>query len=158
MDQRTAQAQFLFHAAGQLAGRARQEGGQAGAAGQFVNATATLGGIVAEQATEELQVLLHRQGCIQVLAKALRHVSNMRADALAMARAGHVTAQSLNSSLLHRTGAGQQREQAGLADGVRADQADHAPGRDVQRDAVQRHGFAVVQTDAGQTGDRGWMG
>ena len=61
VNQRTAQPQLLFHAAGQFANRTRQKRRQARAAAQLVNAATAFGGIVAEQPAEELQVFLHRQ-------------------------------------------------------------------------------------------------
>ncbi|KAG0730963.1 hypothetical protein G6F23_015777 [Rhizopus arrhizus] len=103
---------------------------------------------MAEEAAEELQVLFHRKGGVQVLAQALRHVGDARADRVAVAAAGHVAAQHVDAPFLHGASARHQRQQAGLAHAVGADQAHHATGRDVQRDAVQGHGLAVAQADA----------
>jgi hypothetical protein len=64
-----------------------------------------------------------------------------------MFRSAHVAAQDLDAAGLDRPRAGHQREQAGLAYPVRADEADHAAGRQLQCDPVQGHGFAVAQTD-----------
>ncbi|MCY1446516.1 hypothetical protein D9M71_630930 [compost metagenome] len=126
---------------------------QAGATGQFVDAPAPLGGVLAEQAGEELEVLEHRQGRVEVLAQPLRHVGDARTDVAAMAARGHVAIQHLHRAFLQLPGAGHQRQQAGLADTVRADQADHAAGRDLEADTVERAGLAVGQADAVQPGD-----
>jgi len=48
VNQRAAQTKFLFHAAGQFTNRPRKKRSQSSAAGQFVNAAAALGGIMAE--------------------------------------------------------------------------------------------------------------
>jgi hypothetical protein len=93
---------------------------------------------VAEQAREELQVLLDRQRGVEVLAQALGHVGDARADDVAVRLAGHVAAQHLHAARLHGARAGDQRQQAGLAHAVRTDQPHHAAGRHVQRDAGQR--------------------
>ncbi len=71
-----------------------------------------------------------------------------------MTAAAHVTAQGLHAALLHGPRPGEQRQQARLAHAVRAEQSDHAPGWDVERDVVQRHDLAVAQTDVDQTGHR----
>ena len=46
------------------------EGRQARAAGQLGDAPAALGGVLAEQSAEELEVLEHRQRRVEVLAQA----------------------------------------------------------------------------------------
>jgi len=153
MDQRAAQPQLLLHAPGQLARGPGQKGRQAGAAGQAVDAAAALGRVMAEQAAKELQVFFHGQGGVEILAQALRHVGDARADGLAVPSAGHVAAQHHDLALLHGPRARHQREQAGLAHAVRADQSHHASGGNIQRDAVQRLGLAIAQADIGQRGD-----
>jgi hypothetical protein len=144
VDQGAAEPEFLLHAARELARRARQEGLQAGAGGQLVDALAALCGVVAEQATEELQVLLDRQRRVEVASQTLRHVGDARANAVAVALARHVAAQHLQATLLQLARAGKQRQQARLADAVGTDQADHATGRDRQRDVVERDSLAIA--------------
>ncbi|MPN02349.1 hypothetical protein SDC9_149565 [bioreactor metagenome] len=61
-----------------------------------------------EQAREELQVLFHRQGGVEVLAQALRHVGDARADAVAVRLAAHVAAQHGDAAGLQRARARQQ--------------------------------------------------
>jgi hypothetical protein len=154
VDQRAAQPQFLLHAAGQLARRTLAEGRQAGAAQQVVDAPRALGGALAEQAAEEVEILEYRQRGIEVLAQALRHIGDMRADVTTMARFGHIAAEHLDAAGLDPARPGDQRQQAGLADAVRADQADHALRRQHQVDRVEGTGPAVAQADAAQAGDR----
>mmetsp|Transcript_32976 Transcript_32976/g.77337 ORF Transcript_32976/g.77337 Transcript_32976/m.77337 type:complete len:391 (-) Transcript_32976:501-1673(-) len=154
VDQRAAQAQLLLHAARELAGRPRQKGQQPGAAAELVDAPAPFGRAVAEQAAEELQVLLHRQRRVEVAAQALRHVGDARADALAVGARGHVAAQHLQPPTLQRACAGDQRQQAGLADPVGPDQAQHAAGRQLQRHVGQRLRVAVAQAQGVQAGQR----
>ena len=153
MDQGAAESQLLFHAAGELAGRAREEGRKPSASGQRVDAPPALGGGMAKESAEELKVLLHRQGRVEVLAQALRHIRDLRADPRPMSAAAHVAAQGMHAALLNGAGAGEQRQQAGLAHTVRSEQSDDAPGWDVQGDAVERRSLAVAQDDVSQTGD-----
>ena len=90
-------------------------------------------------------VLEHRQGGIEVLAQPLRHVGDARADGAAMGGVGDVAAQHLDAALLHRPGAGEERHQAGFADAVRADQAHHAIGGNIQAEAVQGERLAIAE-------------
>ena len=129
VDQRAAQAQLLLHAAGQLARRTLAEGRHTGAAQQVVDASLAFGSVLTEQATEEIQVLEHRQRRVEVLAQALRHVGDMRADIAPMTGIGHVAVEHFDAAVLNLARPGDQRQQAGLADAVGADQADHAAGR-----------------------------
>ena len=54
--------------------------------------------------------------------------------AAAEARVGHVAAEHLDPPLLDLAGAGDQRHQTGLSHAVRADQSDHAAGRQIEAD------------------------
>ena len=56
----------------------------------------------------------------------------------------HITAQYHDLTLLQASSPGEQRQQAGLAHPVGADQADHLAGRKVQTDIVQGEDFAVA--------------
>ena len=154
MDQRAAQPQLLLHAAGQLARRTLAEGRHTGAAQQVVDASLAFGSVLTEQATEEIQVLEHRQRRVEVLAQALRHVGDMRADIAPMTGIGHVAVEHFDAAGLDLPRPGDQRQQAGLADAVRADQADHALRRQVQVDGLEGAGRAIAQADAAEAGDR----
>ena len=144
MDQRAAQPELLLHAAGQFARRALAEGRQAGAVQQFVDAPGALSRALAKQTGKEIQVLDDRQGWVKVLAQALGHVGDVRAGAAAVSAAGHVAAEHLDLSALDLTCTRQQCQQAGFADAIRTDQADHALRRYLQGQRVQCTGFAVA--------------
>ncbi len=148
VDQRAAQPELLLHAAGQLARRTLGERRQPGALQQVGDAPLALGLVVAEQPTEEVDVLEHRERRVEVLAQPLGHVGDARADRPAVAAVAHVAIEHADLAILHLPCAGQQRQQAGLADPVRTDQADHAVGRDLQADVVNRTRLAVAQRNA----------
>jgi hypothetical protein len=74
---------------------------------QIGHAGLALGRGVAEQAAEEVHVLCHGQGGIQVLAQALRHVGNARAHVTAVRGLGHVAVEHLHLTVLDALGAGQ---------------------------------------------------
>src|SRR5690606_40107980 len=74
VEQSAAQAQLLFHAARKLARGPVQKRVQVGGARERVDAAPALGGIVAEQSPEELQVLFDRQRAVQIFAQSLRPV------------------------------------------------------------------------------------
>jgi hypothetical protein len=155
VDERAAQAELLLHAAGQLAGRPVQKREQAGGARQHFDAPCPLVAVVAEQAGEEVEVLGDRQRRVEVLAETLRHVGDARQDAPALAGVGQIDAEHLDAALLDGACAGHQRQQARLADAVRADQADHAAGRQVERHVGERGHLAVAQANALQARYRG---
>ena len=155
VDQRATQPQLLLHAAGQLARRALAKCSHAGAAQQVVDAPLALGSVLAEQAAEEVQVLEHRQCWIEVLAQTLRHIGDMWADVAAVAGVGHIAAEHFDAAFLQLACPGDQRQQAGFADTVRTDQADHAARWQLQIHLLQGVGLAVAQADASQACDRG---
>ena len=147
VDQRAAEAELLLHATGQLARRALDEGCQPCAAGQLGDAPVALVGSPAEQPAKEFEVLEHRQRWVEVLAQALRHVGDARAHRATVAGIAHVAVEHPHPALLQLARAGDQRQQAGLADAVRADQANHATGWQVDAEIVQCAGLAVLQAD-----------
>ena len=153
VDQRTAQPQLLFHAAGQLARRPVGKRSQAGRVEQFPNALGPLPLRLAEQPAEEIHVFRNRQGGIEVLPQSLRHVGDSRANGGAMAAVGHIAAQHGHGAGLHLPDAGDQRQHAGLAHSVGADEAHHAAGGKLQTDGIHRHGGAVTVRDSGQLRD-----
>ncbi|MCY1407264.1 hypothetical protein D9M71_225590 [compost metagenome] len=153
MDQRAAQAQLLLHAAGELARRPLAKGGQARALQQIGDTPLALLAFVSEQAAEEIDVLEDGERRVEVLAQPLRHVGDALADGAAVAGLAHVAAEHMQRSALHLARAGQQRQQAGLADAVRADQPHHAPGRQFQAHIVQGMHAPVLETDAVQPCD-----
>src|SRR5690606_30796600 len=110
MDQCAAQPELLLHAARELAGRTVEERPQAGAAGQLVDAPATLVGRLAEQPAEELEVLRNRQRRVEIAPQALWHVGDARADVATVAPLGHVAVEHLHAAALDLPGAGDQRQ------------------------------------------------
>ncbi len=68
-------------------------------------------------------------------------------DGAAPACVPHVDAEDFQPAGLQGAGAGDQRQQAGLAHAVRADQAHHAAGGQVERDLGERRHLAIVQAD-----------
>jgi hypothetical protein len=60
---------------------------------------------------------------------------------------GHIAAEHMDAPFLNGARAGDEGEQAGLADAVWSDQPDHAPALDVKRDGVKRARLAVRQPD-----------
>ena len=121
---------------------------------QLGDAAVALGAALAEQPGEEVGVLEDRQRRVEVLAQALRHVGDARAGRPAKARVGHVAAEHLDLPLLDSAGAGNQRQQAGLPHAVRADQPDHAAGRQIEGDRIERVGLAVHQANVQQARHR----
>ena len=97
MDQRAAQAEFLFHAAGKFAGKPVREGVEPGALQQLDDALVSFTRFLAKQAAEELEVFGDRQIHVEVFAQALRHIGNPRADGLAMGFTRHVTCQNAST-------------------------------------------------------------
>ena len=91
-----------------------------------------LGTGLAEQAAEELDVLADAEIGIEVLAEALRHVGDARADGGAVRRHRRCRRRARDAPGLDLPGAGDEAEQRRLADAVGTDQPDHAAGRDAR--------------------------
>ena len=108
VDQRAAQPQLLLHAARELPRWTIAEGRETGAFQEFRNPRVAFGLILAEQTSEEIHILEHRQGGIEVLAQPLRHVGDARANGAAMGGVGDVAAQHLDAALLHCPGSGEE--------------------------------------------------
>ena len=113
-----------------------------------------LGASLAEQPGEEVGVLEDRQRRVQVLAEPLRHVGDARAGFPAKARVCHVAAEHLDPPVLDAAGAGNQRQQTGLSNAVRADQPDHAAGWQIEADRIEGGYLAVAQANVSQSGHR----
>ncbi len=154
VDQRAAQAELLAHAAGELLGQPVGEGREAGALQQLGDPEVALGAALAEQAAEELDILAHAEVRIEVLAQALRHEGDPRADRRAMAHIDHVAAQHFDPAFLDALGAGNEAQQRGFADAIRADQPDSAIGRNVERQPVERGDLPIAVRDALESDDR----
>ncbi len=112
VNQGAAQAELLLHAAGELARRTPREGCKAGGLKQLGNTPLPLCRAVAEKATEEVDILMDREGVIEIFAKPLGHKGDPRAYPAAMAFAGDIAPQHLDPPLLYHPGARQQGQQA----------------------------------------------
>ena len=148
VDQRAAQAELLLHAAGELAGRAVGEGRQAGGLQQLGDAAFALGAAVAEQAARRSRRSRRPtgsgRGSCPGPAACRRCAGRPRGGGAQFAMSPPSTS---TCPWLDRAGAGDQRQQARLADAVRADQPDHAAGRQVEGDVVERQRLAVAQAE-----------
>ncbi len=136
VDQRTAEPELLLHAAGELARRPVRERRQARAPQEVGDAALALPSVVAEELAEEIDVLEDGERRIEVLAEPLRHVGDPRIRRLAMLLVGDVATEHRNTAVLDSARTGHQRQEARLADTVRPDEANHAAGRQVERDRV----------------------
>ena len=154
VDQRAAQAEFLPHAAGKLLRRPVRERLQAGAVQQLGDAPLPFVAGLSEQPREKLDVLADAEIGIKVPAQSLRHVGDARADRAAVCRVRHVAAQYRDAAGLDPPRAGDDGKQRRFADAVGSDHADHATGRQVKRDGIERHRARVTLRDALQAGDR----
>ncbi|MNS94701.1 hypothetical protein D3C72_1289260 [compost metagenome] len=154
VDQRTAQPQLLFHAAGKLHRGAIGEWFEAGALQQFGNARLPLPAALSEQPAEKVDIFEDGQGGIKVLAKTLRHIGDARAGILTVTRIGHVAAQNLYLALLDGPRAGNERQQARFANTVRPDKPYHPPCGNLDRYIGQRNGTSEGQPHIGQSRDR----
>ncbi len=154
VDQRAAEAELLLHAPRELLRRPVGEGREAGAFKKALDPPRPLLRPLAEQPSEEIDVLAHRERGIEVPAEPLRHVGDPRLHPLAMAHIGDVAAEHGDPARLHLAGAGDERQEARLADAIGADQPDHASGRQVEGHVVERPGAAEGESDALEAGDR----
>ena len=153
VDQRAAQAGLLLHATGEFPGKPVGEFRHAGARKQRSDTTLALGLVVAEEPSEEVDVLEDREGGIEVLSQSLRHIGDAGEDRLAMSCIGDIAAQHVNPPRWNDAGTGEQRQEAGFADAIRPDEADHAPGRHIQCHVSERVGLAIGEIDALDAGD-----
>ena len=144
---------FLLHAARQLADRPVRERGEAGGLEQFGDPRAALVSALAEQLGEKVEVLVDAERGVEILAQALRHVGDAMVAGLSVPAVGNVAAQRLYRSGLQSAYAGDQAQQGRFADAVRPDQADHAAGRNVERDIVERDRFTITLGDARDAAD-----
>ena len=154
MDQTAAKPELLAHAARKLLGRAVGERGKTRAVEQLDDLAVALGTRLSEQAAEKFDVLAHAEIGIEVLAEALRHIGDARADRAAMRGVRHVAAEREHASRLDFARAGDEAQQRRLADPVGPDEADHAAGRDLDRDVVERDHAAITLRDALDPRDR----
>ena len=121
MHQGAAQAEFLLHAAGELAGGAASKRCQAGGLHQALDVLLALVFVQAEQAGVEIDVFIHRKCGVEVFAQALRHKGNARQQCFTLGLVRHIVPEHVHFAALERAYAGNQREQGGFAHAVGAD-------------------------------------
>ena len=149
MNQGAAQAQLLFHPPGELAGEPLGEGGQPDRLQQRRPPLPQVVGRHAEQSREAIDAFAHREAGVEVAAEALRQIGQARAHPPARRRIGHVGAEHLQLSALQPPRAGDQGQQARLADAIGSDQPQEAAGRQLQIDAGEGRDGAVAQPQSG---------
>ena len=115
-----------------------------------------LGRALAEQTAKEVDVVEHAERRIEIAAEALRHVGNAAVTRPPMALIGHVSVEHHHFAGLDLAHAGDQGEQRGLADAIGADQPNHALGRNIERDVIERERLAVSVRHPLDTGDCGF--
>lgn len=147
MDQGAAQAQLLLHAPGELLHPALREGPQPGGLQQVAHAPLAAAGRGAVEAGEELQVLPHGEGRIEVAAQALGHEGDAPTHPPAVAGVGHVASQHLDAARLQAPGAGDKPQQGGLAHPVGPHEPHQAAGGHLQVDGLQGVPGAVAVGD-----------
>ena len=154
VDEAAAKTKLLAHAAGELLRQAIAEGRKPGAVQQFGDSRVPLRGRLPEQPAEKLDVLADSEVGVEVLAQALRHVGDARADPEPVGRIRHVAAQDECLAGLDLAGAGDDAEQRRLPHAVWADQARHAAGWDFDLDAVERDRRSIALRDPLDPRDR----
>lgn len=111
MNQRTAQAQFLFHAAGEFPRRPIQKRMKASRFRQFIDAPVAFLEILTEQPGEKVDVFPYGKGWIQVLAQTLRHVGDTREKGIADFGIGNILVKDFDMAFLDLLGTGNERQQ-----------------------------------------------
>ncbi len=144
VDEGAAEADFLFHPAGEFAGGAVGEGGEAGRVQEALDARTAFAAFKAEEAGVEVDVFVNAEGGVEIAPQSLRHVGDAVREGKAVARAGHVAVKDAHLPALDAAHAGDDAEQGAFADAVRADEADGRPARQGEADVVQCGGFAVA--------------
>jgi hypothetical protein len=146
--QRARERQLLFHPAGQPIGQPRAERQEAGQLEQTCTAVVKVRHAV--QAGEELHVFIDRQIAVQT--EALRDVADGRRRHAPRARG--IDASQANRALIRPNQSADEPQQRRFAGPIRADDAEHLAGGDLQGDAVERARRAEAFADADEF-DRG---
>ena len=153
--QRAAEADFLLHAARELAAWSIRKRVEPGGFQKLVDALAPLGRALAEQAAEEVDVVEHAERRIEIAAKPLRHVGNAAVARPAMVLVRHVSVEHHDLAGLNLAHPGDEGEQGGLADAIGPDQPRHALGRNIEGQVVERERLSVAVRYALDPGDDG---
>ena len=128
VDQGAAEPQLLLHAAGEVHRQALDEGGKAGGSGEFGDALGPCHPVLPEEAAEKIQVLPYREAGIEVAPKTLGHVGDALDHGIAPPALPQIPPQDFDLAGLDAAHPGDEAEQGGLADPVRADQSAQPPG------------------------------
>ena len=155
VDERTAKAELLLHAAGELAGRPVLERVECRRGQKLGDAGASLGRRLSEQPAEEIDVLEYAQRRIEIAAQPLRHVGDAAADGFEMGGVAQDCRRRRRPVPSESAHARNKRQQRGLADPVRPDHAHHDPRGNVDRDVIERDRRAVTVRDVRDAGDDG---
>ena len=103
----------------------------------------------------KIDVFIHAQSGIQILAQTLRHIGDAVRQITAHGFIGHIAAQHRHCALLNDPHPRHQRQQRRFAHPVRPDQAHGYSARNGQQYIIQRQGFAVAVAE-GFDGNGGW--
>src|SRR5690606_17998650 len=101
----------------------------------------------AEQTAEEIHVLEHRECGVEIATQSLRQERDARVEVASVAPVAHVGAQYRQLPTLQRASAGDQGQQARLADAIGSDEPDDAAGRKIKLRDVERREVLVPQRD-----------
>ena len=121
---------------------------------KFGNSPFAFGARLAEQATKELDVLADAEVRIEVLAQSLRHIGDAGANGARCAESVMSPIEHKHMAGLDLPCAGYDAEQRRLSDPVGPDQADHAAGRQLDRDRVECNRTSVTLRDIVKARDR----
>jgi hypothetical protein len=153
MDERAAKAEFLLHAAAELAPRPVPEAAKPGAAQQRADAARALLRVEAEQPPEKIDIFIHRKSRVEVLPQPLRHIGDPRAGRPSAPGVPHVAAEHFDRAGLDLARARDEIEESGFADAVGPDEADHAARGNVQAQLIKSERRAIGMADVTQADD-----
>src|SRR5262245_62889927 len=137
MHQRAAKADFLLHAARELAARPASKRIETRRRQENIDARSPLGSALPEQAAEEIYVVEHAERRIEIAAQPLRHIGDTAVTGSAMRGIRYVSVKHRDLAGLDLAHPGDEAEQGGLADAVGPDHSHHAAGRNIEGEVVR---------------------
>lgn len=150
MNQRAAQPELLLHPAGEFPRRSFGEGKQPRDPHELVDpSTPTIVRLGVEPG-EKVDVLVDRQGRIEIASEPLRHIGDAGRGLVAVRRRSHVAAQHIDRTALNAANPRDQAEQGRLADPIRADDGELAPGQNGQSQIAKSDHLPIGMLDARQ--------
>src|SRR5262247_1503260 len=153
--QRAAEADFLLHAARELAARPASKRIETRRRQENIDARSPLGSALPEQAAEEVDVVEHAERRIEIAAQPLRHISDTTVTGSAMRGVCHVSVQHRDFAGLDLAHPGDEAEQGGLADAIGPDHSHHAAGGNIEGEVVEREPPPVAVRYPFDPGDNG---